>query len=94
MSTEGLGKNELPSNVKAGGRDRQTISRFKELRLGAGLTQIECAAKAQTTVHIIRKAERGYLIQLKTATLIRLANCLECGAADIFPILGERLRRL
>lgn len=88
-----LGK-ELPDLVKAGGRTRQTASRLVEIRLSQGLTQMQLAVKASTTYEVIRKAERGYLLQLKTATVIRLANALECGAADIFPILSERLNKV
>jgi transcriptional regulator with XRE-family HTH domain len=88
-----LGK-ELPDLAKAGGRTRQTASRLEEIRLSQGLTQIALCVKASTTLEVIRKAERGYLLQLKTATIIRLANALECGAADIFPVLSERLNRV
>lgn len=88
-----LGK-ERTDLVKAGGRTRQTASRLKELRLAAGMTQVQLQAACSTSYEVIQKAERGYLLQLRTGTVLRLAAALNCGAADIFPILGERLNRL
>lgn len=85
---------ERPDVVKAGGRTRTTPSRLKELRTSQGLTMIALAVKAQTTIDVVRKAERGYLLQMKTSTVIRLAVALDVGAADIFPILKERLHQL
>jgi hypothetical protein len=92
-NTHRLGK-ELPDLTKAGGRTRQTASRLKEIRLAAGMSQMSLAVHAQTTLEVVRKAERGYLLQLKTSTILRLANTLDCGVADIFPLFAERLNKI
>ena len=83
-----------PDVARSGGRSRQTASRLKEIRLSLGLTQIQLAAAAGTNLEVIRKAERGYLLQLRTSTILRLSTALECGASDIFPIFRERLNTL
>ena len=71
---------------------RPTTSHVRELRLSRGLTQTELAAGMQTTVDTVRKLERGYLLRLRIDTILRCANVLDCGAADLFPVLAPRLR--
>jgi len=80
------------SRSRVVGASRRTESRVRELRLAAGMTQTELAAAMQTNVDTVRKAERGYLLRLRVDTVLRCANALNCGAADLFPVLSERLR--
>ena len=73
------------------GRLRATPSRIQSLRESRGLTQRRLALLVNVDPATIRKAERGYLAQLRITTVLRIANALECGAADLFPILAEQL---
>lgn len=73
------------------GTSRRTESHVRELRLARGLRMVDLAAACQTTVDTVRKAERGYLLRMRIDTVLRLANALECGASDLFPVLGSRL---
>ena len=79
--------------VKAG-RTRQSRSNVKDLRLSRGWRQSDLVTYAGVSIAIVRKAEHGYLLQLEVGSLLKLANALECGVADLFPILAQRLDRL
>lgn len=76
------------------GRTRVTVSRVRSLRIAKGLTQAALGVMVGTNVATIRKAERGLLTQFRVSTILRIANALDCGASDCFPILGPRLNQL
>ena len=82
---------ELSRRGRTPDRTRAVESRVRDIRLARGLTQVQLAGLIGTNLDAIRKAERGYLAQLRTTSVVRLANALGCGAADLFPILGARL---
>lgn len=76
------------------GRSARTASRVKEIRLARGMSQVALAAAVGTGVNTVRKAERGYLAQFRVTTILRIANALDVGVADLFPVLAGRLDRL
>lgn len=92
MAQGKLTSSRARSIAAAPGRSARTGSRVRELRLMRGHSQIRLAMIVGTTVGTIRKAERGYLAQLRVTTVLRIANALDVGAADIFPILAGRIR--
>jgi len=57
-------------------------------RAAAGLTQVQLAGVARTTARAVRQAERGDIMGMTLGTLLRISSALECGAADLFPVLG------
>lgn len=67
------------------------MSRVREIRLARGMTQAALGVAVGTNIDTIRRAERGYLATFRVSTILRIANALDCGAADIFPVLAERL---
>lgn len=75
------------------GSGRRTTSHVRELRLSKGWTQVELSAYASVNHNVVKKAEKGWLLKLRIDTLMKLANALDCGAADLFPVLGSRLDR-
>ncbi len=92
-----IAREALRSKMRAVGapraRESRTKSRVLEIRRMRGLTQIRLAAVIGTNVETVRKAERGYLAQLRTSTVIRFAVALGVGPADLWPVLGARLRK-
>ena len=69
-----------------------TTSNLRELREAAGLTQVQLAGIVATSPQIISKCEHGRVLQVRSSMLIRVANALGVGAADIWPIFGSKLR--
>jgi len=73
----------------AGGKDLQVKSHLKELRMARGWNQMQLAAFSGMNLGVVRRAERGQLLRIRTTTIFRIANVLEVGPADIWPVLGK-----
>ena len=74
-------------------RNRVTVSRVRDLRWSRGWTMYELSVRARLSVGTVRTAEHGLLLRLNMASLLALANALDCGVADLFPVLSPRLDR-
>ncbi len=59
----------------------------RRFRLEAGLTQAQVAGLARSTNEAVRRIERGEIVHVQLGTLLRIAGVLECGAADLLPVL-------
>jgi transcriptional regulator with XRE-family HTH domain len=70
----------------------RTKSNLIHLRRARGWNQTKMSGESGVSLLTLRKAERGYLLDLRIDTIVKLANALGVGAADIFPALGSRLR--
>lgn len=71
----------------------RTESNIQALRKSRSWSQIELAGRAKTNPDIVRKAERGEILNLSVGMMLRLASALECSVSDLFPILAPRLTK-
>lgn len=92
------GRWALPGREGEGARRREvartatTVSRVRELRLARGWRQTDLSARAGCSPQRIVTAEQGQLLRLSMDTLLRISLALDCGPADLFPVLGGRHR--
>ena len=69
-------------------RPTATTSHCGAYRSEAGLTQVQVAGLARTTAGAVRRCDRGEIMFMEVGILIRVSAVLECGVADLFPVLG------
>jgi len=52
------------------------------------MTQLQMAGLARCSTMAARYADQGKVTNLRLSILIRIAAVLDCGLADLFPVLG------
>ena len=67
-------------------------SNVKELRLAAGMSQLDLAARSSVALTTIERMDHGEAIGMRIETLLRVAAALEVSPADLFPELGSVTR--
>ena len=67
----------------------RVVSHLRAYRHEAGMSQLMLAGLARTTGRAVRAFELGDITTHQIGILIRIAAVLECGAADIMPVLGS-----